>query len=84
VHAPRVLDPNDPGYKQWCKAARDADPARWDAATLEMREPWIVQARQKELDDAKPKPSATTFITKHDGTKAKPGLKNGPQPRKRK
>jgi hypothetical protein len=38
-----------PGYDRWCAAARRAHP-EWDTATPETREPWIVQARQKEND----------------------------------
>ena len=48
-----MIEPTTPGYARWCEAARSANPVRWDAATPEEREPWIAEARQKELDDAK-------------------------------
>jgi hypothetical protein len=45
-----MLDPKTPGYDRWCEAAQRAHPDSWAMATRETREPWIVQARQKELD----------------------------------
>jgi hypothetical protein len=48
-----MLDPNTPGYERWMAAARAIDPERWaSSSSPEMREPWILEARQKELDDA--------------------------------
>jgi hypothetical protein len=47
-----MLDPNTPGYERWIAAARAIDSDRWAAASPEMREPWILEARQKEFDDA--------------------------------
>ena len=46
-----MIDPKTPSYDRWCEAARRAHPDTWQTATAETREPWIVQARQKEIDN---------------------------------
>jgi hypothetical protein len=45
----KLLDPNTPGYDRWCEAAKRAH-AGWNTTSPESREPWIVEARQKEID----------------------------------
>jgi hypothetical protein len=45
-----VIDPKTPGYDRWCETARRAHSDGWNFATPETREPWIVEARQKEID----------------------------------
>jgi hypothetical protein len=46
-----VINPKTPGYDRWCESARRAHPDHWNDSTPEIRETWIVQARQKELDN---------------------------------
>ena len=45
-----MIDPKTPGYDRWCEAARRAHLDSWNTATPETREPWIVEARDKEID----------------------------------
>ncbi len=45
----KLMDPNTPGYDRWCEAAKRAH-ADWNTTSPESREPWIVEARQKEID----------------------------------
>ena len=47
--ASKLLDPKAPGYDRWCEAAKRAH-SDWNTASPESREPWIVEARQKEMD----------------------------------
>ena len=54
-----VIDPKTPGYDRWCEAAQRAHPHDWSMSTQEQREPWIAQARQKELD------SETARVSEH-------------------
>jgi hypothetical protein len=56
-----VIDPHTPGYDRWCEAAKRAHPADWGMAAPETREPWIAQARQKELD------SEAARVSEHRG-----------------
>jgi len=44
-----VIDPLTPGYDRWCEAAKRTHAADWSLATPETREPWIAEARQKEI-----------------------------------
>jgi len=55
----KLIDATAEGYERWCEAARRAHPAEWSAATQETREPWIVEAQQKEIDAAAPRVSRT-------------------------
>jgi hypothetical protein len=49
--AEKLIDQKTKGYDRWCEAAKRAHLTEWDTAKPETREPWIIQARQKEEDD---------------------------------
>jgi hypothetical protein len=69
----KLIDANTQGYDRWCEAAQRAHPAEWSSATQETREPWIVEARQKEIDAEEARVSRTRgSAAKFD--KMKPGI----------